>query len=198
MIVLGLTGSIGMGKSTVAHMLVKMGCALHDSDKAVREALSPRGQAFEEVAVTFPECWDKKKHLIKRDVLADIVFNDLDKKRELEEILHPIVRHSQTRFIQHQIRNDRKFVVLDIPLLFETGADKRVDYTLVVSAPYHVQRYRVLSRPGMTEEKFEAILAAQMPDKEKRERANFIVPTGLGMSYTNRELRKILKELENA
>lgn len=196
MIVLGLTGSIGMGKSTAATMLEKLGCAVHDSDKAVHEALNPTGEAFEEVAVTFPECWDKKKHLIKRDALADIIFNDEEKRKELEKILHPIVRLSQKDFIQKQTRLGKKIVVLDIPLLFETGAETHVDYTLVVSAPDHIQRRRVLARPDMSEEKFQAILASQMSDKEKQARADFVIPTGLGLSYTYNALQKVLESIK--
>lgn len=198
MIVLGLTGSIGMGKSTAARMLKKLGCAVHDSDMAVRKALTSKGQAFEEVAVTFPECWDKKKHMINRGKLAKIVFDDFSKKQKLEEILHPIVRQSQSDFIRHQKRAGRKIVVLDIPLLFETGAEKRVDYTLVVTAPYDIQRRRVLARAGMTEKKFHDILDTQMPDKEKCARADFIIPTGLGLSYTFRILKNVLQEAEYA
>ncbi|HPF78607.1 MAG TPA: dephospho-CoA kinase [Alphaproteobacteria bacterium] len=192
MIVIGLTGSIGMGKSTVARMMEKLGCAIHDSDKAVHEALSPTGEAFEEVAVTFPACWEKKTHTINKKILADIIFNDPAKKQELEDILHPIVQRSQKKFIQKQQRLGREVVVLDIPLLFETGAENRVDYTFVASAPYHIQRRRVLSRPNMTEEKFEAILSAQMSDHEKRIRADFVIPTGLGLAYTHKILKQSL------
>jgi dephospho-CoA kinase len=185
-----------MGKSTAASMLAKLGCGVHSADEAVREALSPKGAAFEEVAVTFPACWDKKKHLIKRDMLADIIFNDASKRKQLEDILHPVVRQSQKKFIQNQERLGREIVVLDIPLLFETGAEERVDYTLVVSAPYHVQRHRVLDRPGMTEEKFSAILKTQMPDAEKRARADFVIPTGMGMAYTYKSLEQCLKGIK--
>lgn len=196
MIILGLTGSIGMGKSTAARMLAQMGCAVHDSDATVREALEPTGAAFEEVAVTFPDCWDKKNHLIKRDVLAKIIFADSDKKQELENILHPLVRVNQKNFIQKQKRLGRKFTVLDIPLLFETGAENRVDYTIVVSAPFHIQRRRVLARPMMSEEKFQAILNSQMSDREKCARADFVVHTGLGLAYTYRTLSHILQTVK--
>ena len=196
MIVLGLTGSIGMGKTTAAAMLKKMGCAVHDADKAVHQALEPYGEAFEEVALTFPTVWDKKKRIIKRDILADIIFQDIDQKSVLEQILHPVVRYSQLKFIKSQNRMGRRVVVLDIPLLFETGADQRVDYTLVVSAPYHVQRTRVLKRHGMSEERFRAILKTQMPDAQKRNLADFVVPTGMGMAYSYRCLMKIMEEIK--
>jgi len=196
MILIGLTGSIGMGKSTAAGMLKKMGCAIHDADQAVREALSPNGGAFEEVAVTFPTCWDKKNHLIKRDILSEIIFNDDDKRIELENILHPIVQMSQRTFIQKQQRLEQDIVVLDIPLLFETGAQNRVDYTFVVSAPHHIQKRRVLSRPNMSEEKFYAILQNQMPDNEKKLYADFVISTGMGLAYTYKNLQKAIKEIK--
>lgn len=196
MIVLGLTGSIGMGKTTAAGMLKKLGCAVHDSDKAVHSALEPYGAAFEEVALTFPDAWDKKKHRIKRPALAEIIFKDPEKKKELENILHPVVRQDQKKFIRQQQALGKKIAVLDIPLLFETGAENRVDYTIVVSAPYYIQRRRVLSRPNMTEEKFHAILSAQMPDHEKRMRADFVIPTSMGLAYTYNSLKKVIQEIK--
>lgn len=198
MITLGLTGSIGMGKSTVGDMLKKLGCAVHDSDIAVRQALAPDGNAFEEVAVTFPDAWDKKKHIIKKDVLSEIIFSDKEKREELEGILHPAAQLSQRNFLKRQQALGRDISVLDIPLLFETGAERRVDYTLVASAPYHIQRRRVLSRPGMDEEKFLSILNTQMPDQTKCAYADFVVPTGLGYAYTFKVLQKILREIKNA
>ena len=185
-----------MGKSTAAKMLARLGCAIHDSDRVVGHALSPHGKVFEEVAVTFPDCWDKKKHLIKKTVLADIIFQDDDEKRKLEEILHPIVQQSQKDFIQKQGRLGCEIVVLDIPLLFETGGQSRVDYTICVSAPYHIQRRRVLSRPFMDEKKFEAILNSQMPDKQKTMLADFVVQTGMGMAHSYRQLEKIIREVK--
>lgn len=195
MIVIGLTGSIGMGKTTVARMMKQLGCAIHDSDKCVHDALQPKGAAFEEVALTFPTAWEKKTHTINKKILGEIIFKDSEKKEELENILHPVVQQSQKNFIQKQTRLGREVVVLDIPLLFETGAETRVDYTFVVSAPYHIQRHRVLSRPYMSEEKFKAILAAQMSDSEKRARADFVIPTGLGLAYTHRILKKSLGDI---
>ena len=196
MIVIGLTGSIGMGKTTAASMLKKMGCAVYDSDVVARRALEPRGDAFEEVALTFPECWDKKKHVIKRDVLAEIIFTDPVRKQILEDILHPLVVQGQYDFIRAQQRLGKKIVVLDIPLLFETNAQGRVDYTICVYAPYPIQRRRVLARAGMTEEKFRAILNTQMPNAQKCALADFTVPTGLGMAYTYATLRKILARIK--
>jgi dephospho-CoA kinase len=196
MITLGLTGSIGMGKSTTARMMAQMGCAVHDSDAAVRHALQPMGQAFAEVAVTFKEAWDKKNHVLKKDILAKIIFDDAAKRKKLEEILHPIVRASQTEFMRQQKRLGRKFIVLDIPLLFETAAEERVDYTIVVTAPHFLQKQRVLRRANMTEEKFAAILETQMSDREKRRRADYVLSTGLGLAYTHRELKKIFLNIK--
>ncbi|MCB1530318.1 MAG: dephospho-CoA kinase [Rhodospirillales bacterium] len=193
MIVLGLTGSIGMGKSTAAAILRRMGVDTHDADACVRKALAPGGAGFEEVAVTFPACWDKKHHVIRRDILGEIVFKDEEKRKRLEEILHPVVRQDQEAFLRRQKSLGRKTAALDIPLLFETGAQARVDYTLLVSAPFHVQRARVLARAGMDEDRFLAIINAQMPDGEKRCRADFVVETGMGYAYTQRALKKILK-----
>lgn len=194
MIVFGLTGSIGMGKSTAANMLKLMGVPVHDSDIAVHEALGPKGEAFEEVAVTFPDAWDKRKRLIDRKKLGDIVFGDKAELRKLEAILHPLAAASQKKFLQEMKRKGKRAAVLEIPLLFETGAERRVDYTICVSAPPVLQRRRVMARKNMTEEKFRRILASQMPDGEKQARADFIVQTGLGYGTTFRELRKILKK----
>lgn len=194
MIVFGLTGSIGMGKSTAAKMLKLMGVPVHDSDRAVHAALLPRGAAFEEVAVTFPDAWDKKTRLIDRKKLGDIVFTDKAQLKKLENILHPIAAASQKKFIQAMQNKGKRAVVLEIPLLFETGAEKRVDYTLSVTAPPAIQRRRVLRRKNMTEEKFRRILESQMPDLEKQARADFVVQTGLGYATTFQQLRRILKK----
>lgn len=195
MITIGLTGSIGMGKTTAARMLKNMGCAVHDSDRVVAYALSPKGNAYEEVALTFPECWDKKRRVIKKSVLADIVFSDDEKRRKLEGILHPIVRASQKKFAQSQERLGKKIIVFDIPLLFETGAQKRFDYTICVSAPYHIQRRRVLSRKNMTANKFHSILSIQIQDKIKQRLANYTVQTGMGMAYSHRQLKQIMRDI---
>lgn len=193
MIVYGLTGSIGMGKSTAASMLRSMGVLVHDSDAEVHKLLAPRGRAFEEVAVTFPEAWDKKQHVIKRDVLGNIVFNNDKQRRKLESILHPYVHESQSEFIKQAQAMGQDKVVLDIPLLYETGAESRVNAVIVVTAPYFIQRQRVLSRPGMTKKRFQDILDKQVPDKIKRARADYVVQTGLGKAYTYRALKRIME-----
>lgn len=197
MIVLGITGSIGMGKSTASRLLERLGVPVHDSDAAAHALLRPGAPAFEEVALTFPEAWDKKKHIIRRDILREIVFNDAHKREGLERILHPHIRRGQVDFLRKCKRMGAPIAALDIPLLFETGAQDRVDYALVVSAPFHHQRRRVLSRPGMEEGQFEKILSSQMPDSEKRARADFIVQTGMGIGYTFRQLKHILQTIKS-
>lgn len=194
MIVFGLTGSIGMGKSTAAKMLKLMGVPVHDSDHAVHKALGAKGAAFEEVAVTFPDAWDKKKRLIDRKKLGDIVFNNPAELGKLEAILHPLAEASQKKFLQDMKRRGKRAAALEIPLLFETGAEKRVDYTICVSAPPLLQRRRVMARKNMTDEKFRRIVENQMPDLQKQAYADFVVQTGLGYGTTFRELRKILKK----
>jgi len=197
MIILGLTGSIGMGKTTAGKLLEEMGCPVHDSDLSVRKALQPHGKAFEKVALIFPESWDKKKRILKKEVLSDIIFSDGQAKRRLENVLHPIAQEEQREFVFHQKKMGRNFCALDIPLLFETNADQRVDYTIVVTAPYFIQAQRVLKRKGMTLEKFHRILNSQMPDQQKRALADFVVQTGLGRAYTHGALRTILNELRS-
>lgn len=196
MIVLGLTGSIGMGKSTAAQMLRKMGCPVHDSDEAVHKALAPYGDAFDIVARSFPDAWDKKRRLIDRKKLGAIIFNDEKKRKELEAILHPVAQQSQAKFVQEMKRKGRKVVALDIPLLFETNAQSRVDYTICVTAPYDIQKRRVMMRSNMTEEKFEKIRALQMPDDQKQALSDYVVQTGLGYALTYRSLKAIVDEVK--
>ena len=195
MIVLGITGSIGMGKTTTGKMLEKLGCPVHDSDLSVKNALKPYGKAFEADAFAFPQEWDKKKHVIKKDILSDLVFNDDDARVKLERILHPIVQDEQQAFILKNKKLGRKFCALDIPLLFETGAQDRVDYVIVVSAPFFIQSMRVLKRDNMTREKFYAILDAQMPDIQKRAMADFVIQTGLGKAYSMKQLKRVLRKI---
>lgn len=195
MIVLGLTGSIGMGKSTAADMLRVMGVPVHDSDAVARAALDAGGIAVAEVAALFPQAYDQKKDRIDRALLGPIVFADPQKRRALEAIVHPHVVASQRDFIHAARKNGQAVVVLDIPLLYESGADARVDRVIVVTCPAFLQRRRVLKRPGMTVEKFAHILDSQMPDAIKRCRADYIVQTGLGRGHTFRALKNILQTL---
>ena len=199
MIVLGLTGSIGMGKSTAAAMLRRLGVRLFDADAMVHELLGPGGEAVEAVEALFPAVRDETG-AIDRRLVGQRVFGDPAALRHLEAILHPLVRRAETRFVGQARARRESLVVLDIPLLYETGAPDRVDYVLVVSAPARVQRERVMRRPGMTESRFASILRAQMPDREKRRRADLVVPTGLGRGLTFRRLRRVVTGLrhENA
>jgi dephospho-CoA kinase len=194
MIVLGLTGSLAMGKSTAARMLRRMGLPLHDADAEVHRLLGPKGAAVAEVEAAFPGV--VAGDAVDRRALGRIVFQDPDALRRLEAILHPKVRAAALAFIKRQRRARQGIVVLDIPLLFETGADRLCDAVIVVSAPAFLQRARALSRPGMTLRQVAAIRARQMPEQEKRRRADFIVQTGRAKGYTYRALRRIVRELK--
>jgi dephospho-CoA kinase len=193
MIVLGLTGSIGMGKSTVAAMFAEEGAPSFNSDAAVHALYAVGGAAVAPVEAAFPGVTESGA--IDRARLAARVLNDTEARQRLEGIVHPLVAQAQADFLATQRAAGRAVVVLDIPLLFETGGDKRVDKTVVVSAPAEVQRARVLARPNMTEEKFAAILSAQMPDAEKRARADFIIDTGCSLEQTRAHVRAVLDVL---
>lgn len=195
LIIAGLTGSIGMGKSMATAMLRDMNIPVHCSDEAVHDLLAPGGDAVHAVLASFPSVRDAKGG-INRSALGAIIFPDAQKKKQLEDILHPLVVASQRRFISEQMRLGTDLVVLDIPLLYETGAEQRVDKVIVVTAPAFIQRQRVLKRPGMTAEKFESILRSQIPDREKRRRADFTVQTGIGRAHTRHALSRIIKQLK--
>ena len=194
MIILGLTGSIGMGKSTAAGMLQRLGVPLFDADATVHGLLGSGGAAVGAVEARFPGVRDETGALDRRR-LGQRVFGDAAALRRLEEILHPMVRLAEKRFVALARARREKLVVLDIPLLYETGAPDRCDFVLVVSAPFWMQRQRVMRRPGMTESRFVSILRAQMPDREKRRRADFVVPTGLGRALTFRKIREVVRRL---
>lgn len=194
--IIGLTGSIGMGKSVAAGIFRRLGVAVHDSDAAVHALLAPNGKAFERVALTFPECWNAKTHQIDRQKLGKIVFSNPQKKEELEAILHPLVGHSQIEFVRKARRMGLKRLVLDIPLLFETGAERNFCSVACVTAPFLIQKTRVLQRSGMTLQKFYTILDLQLSDTEKRRRADQVIQTGLGYAHTLRSLKKYLRTLE--
>jgi dephospho-CoA kinase len=196
MIILGLTGSVGMGKSTAAAMLRRLGVPVHDSDQAVHRLLAPGGGAVAAVTKEFPDALSKDGG-IDRAALGRRVFADPPALKRLEAILHPQVRRSQERFLKAARARHLPLVVLDIPLLFETGGERRCDAVAVVSAPLWLQRARVMARPGMSEERFRAILKKQMPDHEKRRRADFVVPSGLGRAVTYRRLSRIVRELSD-
>ena len=195
MLVLGLTGSIGMGKTTAAGMLRRLGLPLHDADAAVHRLLGPGGAAVAEIAAAFPGV--ERDGAIDRKALGDRVFGDPAALAGLEAILHPRVRRAARAFLRRQARRGVPLAVLDIPLLFETGGEALCDAVVLDSEPARVQAARVLSRPGMTAEKFAAVKAQQMPDAEKRRRADFVVPTGLGRRETLRRLTGIVRLLRS-
>lgn len=193
MLIIGLSGSIGMGKSTAAKMLRQLGLPLFDADATVHHVMAPGGPAVPLVAAAFPGV--VKDGRIDRQKLGAAVFNDPPALRRLEGIIHPLVQRLQRRFLREAARRGERMVVLDIPLLFEGNGERRCDVTIVVSAPAFLQRQRVLARPGMTAAKFEGILRQQVPDIEKRRRATYVVPTGLGKAETRAHLRRIVGEL---
>ena len=192
MLLLGLTGSIGMGKSTTADMFRAEGAPVYDFDRLVHDIYN--GPAAMEIERAFPGA--TVGAAVDRNRLASLVLGDAEAMKRLEAIVHPLVWEGRRRFLEEQTRRAAKIAVLDIPLLFETGADKDVDAIVVVTAPKSLQRARVLSRANMTEEKFESILARQTPDEEKRRRADFIVHTDAGLEAARDEVRAILKTLQ--
>jgi dephospho-CoA kinase len=190
-IVLGLTGSIGMGKSTTAAMFREAGVPVHDSDEAVHRLY--RGEAAPLVESAFPGTTENGT--VDRDRLARRVLGDPEAIRRLEAIVHPLVRADADAFLARHRAAGAPLAVLDIPLLFETGGRERVDRVVVVTAPADVQRQRVLARPGMTVEKFQAILARQIPDEEKRRQADYVIDTGEGMDGARRTVSGIIEEI---
>lgn len=196
MIVLGLTGSIGMGKSTAAAMLRRLRVPLFDADRTVHRLLAPSGAAVGLVAAAFPGVRSAAGG-IDRALLGQRVFADPAALSRLERILHPMVAAREKRFLaQARVRREQ-LAVLDVPLLFESRGAGRCDYVVVVSAPAMVQRQRVLRRPGMTESRLAAILKQQMPDREKRRRADFVVDTGLDRGRSWRRLNAIVRFLRD-
>jgi dephospho-CoA kinase len=189
MIVLGLTGSIGTGKSTTAAMFHDLGVPVHDADATVHDLY--RGDAVAPVAARFPQALSDG--IIDRKVLAALLAEAPERFRELEAIIHPLVRARETAFLDAESQNGSRLVLLDIPLLFETGGEARVDKVVVVTCDPETQRQRVLARPGMTEEKFRLILSRQMPDAEKRRRADFIVDTGNGLEAARKQVEEIIR-----
>lgn len=188
---LGLTGSIGMGKSTTAGIFRELGVPVHDADAAVHAIYGEEGVAPVEAA--FPGVTQGGR--IDRALLGARVLGDDAAMRRLEAIVHPLVRARETAFLERAAAAGEDIAVLDIPLLYETGARGRVDAVLVVTAPESVQRARVLARPGMTEDKFKAILSRQLPDSEKRRRADHVIDTGHGLAYARSEVAALLELL---
>ncbi|MCT7667247.1 dephospho-CoA kinase [Shinella kummerowiae] len=191
MIVLGLTGSIGTGKSTTAAMFQDLGVPVHDADATVHDLY--RTDAVAPVAERFPEAL--KDGVIDRKALSAVLAQAPERFRELEAIIHPLVRAREKAFLDAQRRNGSALVLLDIPLLYETGGDKRVDKVVVVTCDPETQRQRVLARPGMTAEKFELILSRQMPDAEKRRRADFLIDTGRGLEAARKQVEEVIQAI---
>ena len=192
--VLGLTGSIGMGKTATANMFRDLGVPVHDADAAVHRLLGPGGAAVDAVLEVFPGVGGPDGG-IDRQVLGKQVFGHGGSLAALESILHPRVHDAERAFMARCLRAGERLVVLDIPLLFETGGDARCDRTCVVTAPAFLQRQRVLARPGMTEDRLSQVLSRQMSDTEKRRRADFVVQSGLGKHHALQQVREIVKEM---
>ena len=188
MLVLGLTGSIGMGKSTTARFFAEEGVPVLDADAVVHELYD--GEAVAAIEKAFPGT--SRDGRIDREELSRRVVGSPEALKQLEAIVHPLVRAAQARFLADAERSGAPVAVLDVPLLFETGGDRRVDAVVVVSAPADLQRARTLDRAGMTAEKFEALLRKQMPDDEKRRRADFVVDTSQSFDSARAQVRAIL------
>ena len=195
MIIVGLTGSIGMGKSTTAAMFAEAGAAIFDADQAVAELYGPGGAAVEPIGEAFPGCASPDTG-VDRAKLSSALQAAPEGFEVLEHIVHPLVAQSRAAFFERAEAESRQIVILDVPLLFETGQADQVDAVVVVSAPEDQQRARVLARPGMTKEKFEAILARQTPDALKREQADFVIETGHGLTAAREQVDTVMIALK--
>jgi dephospho-CoA kinase len=192
MVVIGLTGSLGMGKSTTSRFFAEAGVPVFDADETVHRLYA--GDAAAPIEAAFPGTTGEQG--VDRTKLAQAVLGNAAALARLEAIVHPLVRQEEQRFLEAARRAGARVAVLDIPLLFETGGDRRVDAIVVVSAPPEVQRARAFERPGMTEEKFRALLAKQMPDEEKRRRADFVVDSSQGYDFARAQVHAILRKAE--
>ena len=195
MIIVGLTGSIGMGKSTTAALFAEAGAAVFDADQAVAELYGPGGAAVTAIAKAFPGCADPATGVDRECLSAKLQANPAQFD-VLERIVHPLVSQAREAFFDTARAEGRSVAILDVPLLFETGQDANVDVVVVVSAPADVQRQRVLAREGMSEAKFEAILARQMPDSDKRARADFIIDTSKGVDDARQQVSEVINVLK--
>lgn len=191
MFVLGLTGSIGMGKSTTTRFFAEAGVPVHDADATVHRLYE--GEAAPAIEAAFPGTTAGGK--VDRVKLAERVLGDKEALRRLESIVHPLVRQAESRFLAEAERQGAPVAVLDIPLLFETGGHDRVDAIVTVTAPTEVQRARLLERPGLTEEKLEALIGNQLPDAEKRRRADFVVDSSQGFDAARAQVSEILRRV---
>lgn len=191
MIILGLTGSIGMGKSTTADMFRAEHILVHDADQTVHQLYM--NEAVISLKKMFPAA--VVNGIVDRQELGRIVLADSTKMQQLEKLVHPMVREKEILFLQNARDNNAFLVVLDIPLLYETAGENRVDAVLVVSTSFEKQKKRVLAREGMTEEKFNSILKNQLPDREKRRRADFVIDTGNGLEAAHQQVREVIAQL---
>jgi dephospho-CoA kinase len=194
--VIGLTGSIGMGKSTTAAMFREAGIPVYDADAAVHDLYDEGGAAVEPVGAAFPGVVKNGK--VDREALRQAVLGKPDELKRLNAIVHPLVGQDRVGFFRQAEASGADMVVLDVPLLFETGGHANVDAVVVVSAPAHMQRERVLARPGMTPDRLDAILAQQMADAEKRARAHYVVDTGNGLEPARRQVADIIADLRKS
>lgn len=192
-LIIGLTGSIGMGKSTVSAMFADEGIAMFDADAAVHILQGPGGALVDEIEAAFPGTTGPQG--VDRKALGAAVLGDRDKIAKLESIVHPAVGAMRAEFLKAHAGDD--MILFDIPLLFEKGGEKGVDVSVVVSAPAAVQRERVLARPGMTVDRFEHILPLQMADADKRARADHVIDTGQNLSETRQQVRELVKSLRD-
>jgi dephospho-CoA kinase len=191
MIVAGLTGSMGMGKSTAAAYFRGKGIPVHDADRIVHDLYE--GEAAPLIEAVFPGT--ARNGAVDRGALTERVIGSPEALKKLEAIVHPLVRRAEWRFLLKEQDKGAELAILEIPLLFETGAEKLFDAVIVVSAPADAQRERLMQRPGMTPEKLEAILARQWPDLRKRQLADFVVDTGLTLEDTHRQIDAVIKEI---
>ena len=191
MIILGLTGSIGMGKTMASDCFRRMGIPVHNADRAVHAMMCEGGEAVRAMAEMFPAA--VRRGNVDRQIIAKEVFADAKALNRIEELLHPLVRLRERNFLSYCARQGRGAVILDVPLLFETRGEERCDGVITVSAPAFVQHQRVISRPGMTLERLRSILARQVPDAEKRKRSDFIVLTGLSRHFSLIQIQKIVR-----
>ena len=189
--IIGLTGSIATGKSSVSDMFRYLRIPVHDADRSVHNFLGPHGLAVSDIIAAFGDVGNLDNG-IDRQKLGDIIFSDPEAKNRLELIVHPLIWQDRQKFFKHMRLQNRKIVVVDIPLLFETGSDMVCDNIICVWAPYFLQRQRALHRTGMTQQKLDAILNNQLPQHTKMQLADFCLPTGLGKAYTYKLLKRWL------
>ncbi len=195
MIIIGLTGSIGMGKSFVAQCFVENGIGVFDADEQIHKLMQDGGDAIDKVAEIFPQTLTEQGN-IDRAALGSIVFADEAKLKQLEKILHPMVRKKGEEFVKEQEALGAQMMVQDIPLLYETGADKNCHVVIVVSAPPTLQQQRVMQREGMSDEKYQAILKLQLLQKEKEERADYVVDTNCNKEQVQEQILSIIDDIK--